>query len=94
MNALDAAFSNQLGPVFNSASAHGVPLQADEVALTLYCSVATLAVSYAVTKLPHARADSTLQALVWTWALCVPEEVEIVNRKGLSTPIIVYFVTR
>ncbi|KZP14027.1 hypothetical protein FIBSPDRAFT_868619 [Athelia psychrophila] len=33
-------------------------------------------------------------ALVWTWALCVPEEVEIVKRKGLSMPIVAYYVSR
>ncbi|KZP20898.1 hypothetical protein FIBSPDRAFT_891502 [Athelia psychrophila] len=33
-------------------------------------------------------------ALIWTWALCVPEEVEIVQRKGLSMPIIAYYITR
>ncbi|KZP20910.1 hypothetical protein FIBSPDRAFT_931940 [Athelia psychrophila] len=33
-------------------------------------------------------------ALVWTWALCVPEEVEIVKRKGLSMAIVAYYVTR
>lgn len=91
MNAHDAP--NQLEPAVNSVSAYGAPLDAYEVALTVYCSVATLAVS-AVTKLPHTRADSTLQALVWTWVLCVPEEVEIVNRRGLSIPIIAYFATR
>ncbi|KZP20939.1 hypothetical protein FIBSPDRAFT_931955 [Athelia psychrophila] len=33
-------------------------------------------------------------ALIWTWALCVQEEIEIVQRKGLSMPIIAYYVTR
>ncbi|KZP20911.1 hypothetical protein FIBSPDRAFT_861052 [Athelia psychrophila] len=33
-------------------------------------------------------------ALVWTWALCVPEEVEIVQRKGLSMTIIAYYLSR
>ncbi|KZP05362.1 hypothetical protein FIBSPDRAFT_877602, partial [Athelia psychrophila] len=33
-------------------------------------------------------------ALVWTWALCMQEEIEIVQRKGLSMPIIAYGVTR
>ncbi|KZP20952.1 hypothetical protein FIBSPDRAFT_861101, partial [Athelia psychrophila] len=35
-----------------------------------------------------------LEALIWTWALCVQEEIEIVQRKGLSMPIIAYGVTR
>ncbi|KZP03407.1 hypothetical protein FIBSPDRAFT_1055308 [Athelia psychrophila] len=33
-------------------------------------------------------------ALVWTWALCVPEEVEIVQRKGLSMSIVAYYLSR
>ncbi|KZP05360.1 hypothetical protein FIBSPDRAFT_967336 [Athelia psychrophila] len=33
-------------------------------------------------------------ALVWTWVLCVPEEVEIIKRKGLSMPITAYYVSR
>ncbi|KZP20920.1 hypothetical protein FIBSPDRAFT_931945 [Athelia psychrophila] len=32
--------------------------------------------------------------LVWTWALCVPEEVEIVQRKGLSMTIVTYYLSR
>ncbi|KZP20933.1 hypothetical protein FIBSPDRAFT_954119 [Athelia psychrophila] len=76
MTPLDAASSNQLGPIFNPASAHGAPLLAQEVTLTAYCSVAVFT------------------ALVWTWALSLPEEVEIITRKGLSMPIVAYYITR
>lgn len=94
MKPLDAASSNQLVPVLYSASAYGAPLVAKEVALTVYCSVAVFTVSYAGPKLPNNLTDSTFQAFVWTWALCVPEEVEIVNRKWFSMPVVIYFVTR
>lgn len=94
MNPLDAPCFNQLGPVLRSDSAYGAPLLAEEVTLTAYCSVAVCTVSYAAPKLPHTRTKLTLQALVWSWVLCASEEVEIVKRKGLTMPMITYYVTR